>query len=73
MPTMRKETAEAIAKVMDMYTGADGGIGYVKFRALVEILDAKAAAGDAASIQLIDIIRRYARLVDVAEHPPKSL
>jgi hypothetical protein len=64
---MRPATAHAIRVALDTFTGADGGVGFVKFRTLIEGMDAKAADGDAAAIELVAIVTRFARLIEVAQ------
>jgi hypothetical protein len=63
---MRPKTEKAVRTALDCFSGADGGVTFMLFRILIENLDAKAAAGDAAAQQLIDLIYRYAKLIDYA-------
>jgi hypothetical protein len=63
---MRTTTKAAIDTTLDCFTGADGGVSFVRFSALVAAMDLKAAAGDDAAIKIIELVTRYARLIEVA-------
>lgn len=64
---MRPETENAVRKVLDCFSGADGGVGFHKFRLLIEEMDKKAQSGDYAAGEILTILTRFAKLLDVAD------
>jgi hypothetical protein len=63
---MRKNTEDSVTKILDVFTGADGGANFMAFRNLVEKMDARAARGDKDAQQVILRVTEFARLLDVA-------
>jgi len=57
---------KSVRKIMDMFTGADGGVNYVHFKVLLEAMEQKALSGDKAAEQIIELIYRFERLIDVS-------
>lgn len=64
---MRPETEACIHRILDVFTGADGGGSFMDFRTFVETMDQRASEGDKAAEELISIVRRFSRLLDTAE------
>lgn len=63
---MRPKTEAAFTNLLDTFTGADGGGRFVFLRSFVETLDAKAAAGDEAAKQVIEVVFQFSRLINLA-------
>lgn len=55
--------------ILDTFTGADGGVRFVKLKCFVEALEQQASNGDAASKELLQIVNRFSKLIDVANDP----
>jgi len=53
--------------ILSTFGGEDGGGGYVKLAALVEGLDIRAADGDKAAITLVEVVLKFARLIEIAK------
>ena len=49
-----------------MFTGADGGVDYVHFRTFLEAIEQQAASGDKAAGQILEIVFRFEKLIDVS-------
>ena len=71
---MRPQTKKTFDNIVDTMTGSDGGIAFVMFRNLLEIIDKKAAENDPASIQIIEVVNQFNRLIELANkaHQIKS-
>jgi hypothetical protein len=63
---VRSELADQIRAITDVFTGADGGVAFVQFRNLAEEMDRQAVAGDRAADEVLQVIRRFARLLEAA-------
>lgn len=57
-------------KIIDMASGADGGVSFVMLRTLYEEMQRQAAEGSASAQEVVNIVHRFARLIDVAQKPP---
>lgn len=68
---MRAETKKAWRNVIDTFTGADGGVRFVRVMGLIEGFD-KAADKDADAQKVIEILWRFSKLIDVAQTVPSS-
>lgn len=65
---MRTETKEKIDKIMDTFSGADGGGSYVLLLGLLQDMDRQAAAGDEDAQKVIDnTLGPLCRLIDLAK------
>lgn len=64
---LREKTQKDFDNILDVFSGGDGGIGFMSFRHLMEDMDAKAATGDAGAVQVVSIMERFSRLLDVAK------
>ena len=64
---MRDATKLAMSKIMDCFTGADGGISYVQFRSMIETCDKKAEAGDKPAEILVGLMIHFSRMIEAAE------
>lgn len=64
---MSPENKEAFDYITETFGGADGGLRFLKLRAMLECMDRQAAAGDTVSDDVILIMRRFERLIKVAQ------
>jgi hypothetical protein len=60
----RPETKAAVMRVVDMATGADGGVAFVQFATFIEEMDARAVAGDAPSARVVQYVTDFVKLLD---------
>lgn len=63
---MRPETETALRTALDAFSGADGGAAFFALRLLVEDMDALAAKGDPDAARLVEEVKRFARLIEIA-------
>jgi hypothetical protein len=52
--------------IMNCFSGDDGGVSFIRLRSLIETMHARAVTGDDAAKQLIDVVSKMSRLIDVA-------
>lgn len=69
---MKPATQAYLQNVLDMATGADGGADYWSLRLLLDQLDIQADQGDKAAVELIQVVARFSRLIDVARTSGKA-
>ena len=62
---MTKDTEEALHNILDTFTGADGGIKFVMFKLALEQVDERAANADALAGEVIEIVTRFSKLINV--------
>lgn len=55
--------------LLGIFTGEDGGIGFINLRDLIEALKKQADEGDESSEKLVRIFRNFTNLVRVAQDP----
>lgn len=55
--------------LLDLFTGADGGIGFINLRSLIEVLKKQADEGDKSAAEVIKIFRNFTRLAKTAQDP----
>lgn len=53
--------------VLDTFTGADGGVSFVKLAGLVNEMRRRAESGDQAASEVIEVVKRFARLIEVSD------
>ena len=53
--------------LMDVFTGADGGLEYLNLRILINGLAEKADAGDEPAEKILELMYRFERLVHAAQ------
>jgi hypothetical protein len=63
---MRKETQKHLDNIMDCMAGADGGIRFVNLLMLLRGMDEKADEGDNDAQQVLDVMIRFSKMIDVA-------
>lgn len=55
----------AMDNILDTFTGADGGIKFVKLRSALDAFEIKAGTGDKASEKILEVVTNFSRLIDV--------
>ena len=63
---MTNKTKAAFDNILDCMTGADGGGRFIKFKAFVAGLDEKAEAGDEPAKEIVSMVHRVSKLIDLA-------
>ena len=61
---MSKETQEQFDNILSTMSGADGGMRFMNLRVLLDDMDSR--EGDLTAQSVVDIMRRFSRLIDVA-------
>jgi hypothetical protein len=61
---MRPGLQQEIRNITEVFSGSDGGVRYMKFRAAMEAIDQQAANGNEAASEIIEIVRRFSVLID---------
>jgi len=61
------ETHAAMDLILSTFGGEDGGGSYVRLCTLVEGLDIRAADGDKSATQLVGVVLKFARLIEIAK------
>jgi hypothetical protein len=51
--------------ILDVFVGADGGVDYIKLRSALISFEQRAMEGDESSKQIIQIVRNFAKLIEV--------
>ncbi len=51
----------------DVFSGADGGVSFVRFRMFMEEMGRRADDGDVAAARVVRIAEQFKRLVEVAQ------
>jgi hypothetical protein len=64
---MNTPLQNAILDVSEVFTGSNGGMDYIKFRRMIESLETKALNGDAASKEILLIVERFCKLVELSK------
>ena len=65
-PNQKVNTNPHIALITDVFTGADGGVAFVKFCSFMQNMEQQAVEGNAAAKDILQIVKRFARLLEVA-------
>ena len=66
---------DGLTYLLDVFSGADGGVDFAMLRGFIDQLKDQAAGGDKAAEQILDIQTRYIRLVRMATRtdiPPRK-
>jgi hypothetical protein len=64
---MRAKTKDDFDCILDCMTGADGGVSFVMLQNFLNALDAQAESGDAKAEEIVNIMRRFAKMIRYAE------
>lgn len=59
-------TDSGLLSLMDVFSGADGGVGFVMLRSFIDSLKKQADEGDVAAVTLLKIHQDYVKLVRIA-------
>jgi hypothetical protein len=51
--------------ILDVFSGADGGVKFVLFRQAMQVIDEQAENGDDASQKIMLIMTHFSNLIDV--------
>jgi hypothetical protein len=65
---MRKEKQIEFQNILDCFTGTDGGVKFFFFKERMEQIDKQALNGDKSSEELILVMSRFSKLIDVLTH-----
>jgi hypothetical protein len=57
------EVAALLEPILDCFSGTDGGVSYLKLRAMLEGLQIDAKGGSGSAIKLMGIVAQFSRLV----------
>lgn len=68
----RPEVREALDNVLSTFGGEDGGIKFYRFYQLVEDLDVQGQEGNEAADELMNVVLRFSRFINVANKAPSS-
>jgi len=60
-----KEIERALQNLMDIFTGADGGVQFIVIQRTLETIEQQALAGDEASKKIIQEVKRASKLFDI--------
>lgn len=63
---LTNDLAEAFQGIVDTFSGTDGGVRFVRFRALLEELERQSIDGDKSSEEILKLVKRFKKLIDVA-------
>lgn len=66
---VNETTRTAVENLMDTFTGVDGAAKYVRFCTLLIQLDRQAKDGDKSAVELLEMVHRVSRLIDLANRP----
>ena len=64
---MRPETQKAFNQIVDTFSNA--GLEFINFMSMIRGLDEQAGNGDQGAKQILDIMFRFNRLIEVASDP----
>jgi hypothetical protein len=60
------ELKETIDYIMDIFAGADGGIGFVNLLALLREVEQQLEEGEQEAAEILQVIYRFKRLLEIA-------
>ena len=61
-----KETRIAFSNILNTMGSVDGGARFVRLKCFIEDFDKKAQLGDEHAQQIIDVMKRFSRLINFA-------
>ena len=56
----------AMDDILDVMAGADGGVGFMRLCVFINGMDERAKKGDEAAQQVLEQVRRFRRLINIA-------
>jgi hypothetical protein len=69
---MRPETQKEIENILDCMSGADGGVKFALFLGALREMDDRAKNGDLQAHEIIKILFRFSKLIDVLSRRDKN-
>ena len=63
-----KEVEDAFNNVLDTFAAADGGKRFVYTKILLAEMDRKAEKGDFHAEQILNVLLKFSRLIDIANN-----
>lgn len=63
---MQADTKKALDNITDCMAGDDGCIRYIKLMSFLNHFDKLAKEGDAGAKQILDVMHRFSRLINIA-------
>lgn len=57
----------AVTNILDTFSGADGGAGFVMFCAMLRQIDRLAIEGDPNSLEITNVVRHFSALLEIAQ------
>lgn len=65
-----EDLAKAFQEITDTFSGTDGGVRFVRFRIFLENLERQSLNYDPAADEILDIVKRFDRLIQIANEQP---
>lgn len=66
---MRQEIDKIFQRIIDVFSGADGGVLFVQLKCLIEEMDKQAQNGDENAEQVLTVtLRSFDKLLNAAEY-----
>ena len=59
-----------LSEIIDVFSGADGGVAFACLKVVVDRLSAQAQAGDSQAAEVLAIVTRFRKLISVAGRLP---
>ena len=66
MKTTNPKLDKDFEAIVDCFTGADGGLEFIRLQSLLEEMEKRANAGDQAADKVLGAVYQMARLIKVA-------
>jgi hypothetical protein len=64
---MKLRVKKSLDNILDTFGGVDGGISFVQLKTLVEQLASRAETGDESAAEVLNVMFRFERLIEVAK------
>jgi uncharacterized protein with NAD-binding domain and iron-sulfur cluster len=58
---------KSLLNMVDLFTGADGGVDFINFRTFLESMEKGASNGDNAAEQLMLLFYRFEKMIDISK------
>ncbi len=63
---------EIIDPILDCFSGADGGMSFVKLKFFLEQMEQKSEKGDIAAKEILLIAKRFVKIIELANNLTKK-
>lgn len=60
------DLANTFESILDTFSGADGGIRFVRFRIFLEEIELLTIKGDEHACEILKIVKQFKMLIDIA-------